>query len=153
MEVPFFSIIIPTYNSAQTLKVCLDSVLGQTYDNFEILIIDGNSKDKTLEIIENYSALNISRFKWVSEKDKGIYDAMNKGIKLAKAEWLYFLGSDDKIFDIELLKQIVSNITNKNKVDVFYGNVTSPRFNGIYDGEFTNEKIFQKKYMSSINFF
>lgn len=153
MGLPLFSIIIPTYNSAQTLKVCLDSLLGQTYNNFEIIIIDGNSTDGTIEIIKNYSSLNPFLFKWISEKDKGIYDAMNKGIKLAKAEWLYFLGSDDKVFDTELLKQIVSNISNGNKVDVFYGNVTSLRFSGIYDGEFTNEKIFQKNICHQSIFF
>lgn len=133
----FFSIIIPTYNSALTVQKCIESILNQTYKNFEILIIDGVSTDNTIEIIRLY---NDSRINILSEPDKGIYDAMNKGIKVAKGEWTYFIGSDDSFYDENVLEYIFAEI-NKQKVDVIYGNVLMAETNKIYDGEFDNEKF------------
>ena len=140
---PKFSIIIPTYNSAKTLQVCLNSILEQSFSDFEVLLIDGVSSEGTIAIIKNYAQLN-EKIHWVSEKDSGIYDAMNKGIKLAKGKWLYFLGSDDHFYNSDVLKLINENIEQDFTFDVIYGNVISPHFNGIYDGEFTNEKIFKQ---------
>lgn len=134
----YFSIIIPTFNSAATLQKCLDSVIQQTYTNFEILIIDGVSTDNTLEIARQF---NDNRIKIISEPDQGIYDAMNKGIIMAKGEWLYFLGSDDEINS----KSVFSNISafDLNNVHVIYGNVEFPG-KIIYDGQFNFEKILEK---------
>lgn len=136
----FFSIIIPTFNSEKTLKQCLNSVVSQTFKDYEVIIIDGLSSDSTLRTIKKYSA-QYELIRWISEKDSGIYDAMNKGIKLAKGEWLYFLGSDDSLFSSDTLNQIQKELQD---FDVVYGNVTSSRFNGIYDGPFTKEKIYEK---------
>ena len=143
MKQPFLSIIIPTYNSINVLQNCLDSIFVQTFLNFEIVIIDGCSSDGTLEIIQKNSASQNSRIRWSSEKDKGIYDAMNKGIKIAKGEWIYFLGSDDKLFNKDVLLKINQKLLDDNTLDVMYGNVYSTRFAGIYDGKFTNDKIFK----------
>lgn len=132
-----FSIIIPTFNSAQIVPECLESILNQSFKAFEILIIDGGSTDNTLEIIKNFDD---ERIKILSEPDNGIYDAMNKGIKMAKGEWLYFLGSDDLLYDENVLNDIQTEI-HKHKVDVIYGNVLMKPTNRIYDGEFTYEKM------------
>ncbi|MAU71115.1 MAG: glycosyl transferase [Pseudozobellia sp.] len=93
-----FSIIIATYNSEKTLEMALISLLDQTEDAFECIICDGASKDSTMGIVARYEpkfkAKNIG-YKWISEPDRGIYDAWNKGLQLAQGEWISFLGSDD----------------------------------------------------------
>ena len=95
------SIIIATFNSDKTLKSTLDSLVGQTYKNFEVIIVDGLSKDNTVSIIKEYEtkfeALNIP-YNWVSEKDSGIYDAWNKALEKVNTPWIAFLGSDDTYY-------------------------------------------------------
>lgn len=90
---PLISIITVVYNGEQFLEETIKSVLNQTYDNVEYIIIDGGSTDGTLEIIRKYeNAIDY----WISEKDDGIYDAWNKGIKVSHGEWIAFLGADDQ---------------------------------------------------------
>jgi glycosyltransferase involved in cell wall biosynthesis len=89
------TIITATYNSEDVLENCIKSIISQTYKNIEYIIIDGASTDNTLAIINKYNA-NIS--KWISEKDTGVYDAWNKGVKLATGEWIMFVGSDDFLY-------------------------------------------------------
>ena len=95
---PFFTIITASYNSEKTIAETITSVINQNFTDYEFLIIDGNSSDKTIAIIKDFvpkfEEKNIC-FKYISEKDKGIYDAWNKGIKLSKGMWISFLGSDD----------------------------------------------------------
>ena len=97
-KAPFFSIITVSFNSEETISETINSVLNQAESNFEYILIDGKSTDKTVEIIQSFEdqfkEKEIS-FKWISEKDTGIYDAFNKGIKLSKGNWISFLGSDD----------------------------------------------------------
>ncbi len=138
MASPFFSIIIPTYNSELLLNKTLDSILSQQFEDFEILIIDGLSTDGTLSIAENKKD---NRIKIASEKDNSIYDAMNKGIRASRGEYLFFLGSDDTFFDNEVLLKVYDNIT-RYKPNILYGNVYSERFGGVYDGEFSAESLF-----------
>ena len=107
----------------------------QTFTDFEVLIIDGVSKDNTLFIASKF---NDPRIKIMSEPDEGIYDAMNKGIKQAKGEWLYFFGSDDTIYDISVLDTVFREIC-KGKIDIIYGNVVVNE--GVYDGVFDFTKI------------
>lgn len=133
-----FSIIIPTYNSANTVTKTLDSIAEQTFKNFEVVLIDGISKDNTIEIIKHYSQKISIQF--ISEKDNGIYDAMNKGIELAKNDWLYFLGSDDYLFSNDVLETVAQNIKNSN-ADVVYGNAFIEQFNKSYGGYFTDERM------------
>lgn len=140
----FFSIIIPTFNSAKTLSICLDSILKQSFQNFEILILDGCSTDDTIITIKNYASLAVSQIVWVSEKDNGIYDAMNKGIVLAKGEWIYFLGSDDKLMADNVLFQINEAIKNSNSLDIIYGDVFDIHTNCITGGEFSKEMLTTK---------
>ena len=151
MPAPLFSIIIPTYNSAATLSACLESIINQHYNNWEVLLMDGLSKDDTLLIASSFTG----KFpvKIISQKDKGIYDAMNSGIASATGEWLYFLGSDDKFFDKDVLTNIAKAINDSPEIDVIYGNVFSERFNGLYDGEFDAEKILTRNISHQAIFF
>lgn len=97
------SIITPSFNSSDYLERAIKSVLNQNYKNWEHIIIDGVSTDKTIDIVRMYPD---SRIKINIEKDNGIYDAMNKGIKMAKGDWLYFLGSDDWLYDEFVLEGV-----------------------------------------------
>lgn len=90
------SIIIATYNSGKTLNAALDSVLKQKYQDWECIVVDGASKDNTMDIVKMYAATDC-RFRYISEPDKGIYDAFNKGWKMAQGEWIHYLGSDDRL--------------------------------------------------------
>ena len=137
---PFFSIIIPTYNSSTTLGPALKSVVHQSFDDFEICVIDGGSNDDTIEIIKE-SAASDNRIKWISEKDGGVYDAMNKGIAMAKGKWLYFLGSDDYLFDKDVLAKVFAFISGNPKADFIYGSVTSSYLGEKYDGAFDQMKL------------
>lgn len=134
---PFLSIIIPTFNSEETLKECLDSILKQTFVNWEVWIIDGVSNDKTVEIANYY---NDERIKILSEPDKGIYDAMNKGIRISTGKWLYFLGCDDTLYDNVVLQTILGD-NDLNYYDIIYGNVYSVYHGGVYNGEWNIDKI------------
>ena len=143
---PIFSIIIPTFNSSVILKSALESILNQSYDNYEILIMDGASTDNTIEIVQSYKD---ERIKIYSEPDNGIYDAMNKGIKVATGQWLYFLGSDDELYENNILEKIYTLI-KRSKSKVIYGNALIigdagwAKNQAIYDGEFTLNKLINK---------
>src|ERR1700722_16529958 len=97
------SIIIPTYNSQNTILTALQSIVKQSFDDFEIIIVDGLSNDDTVTIVKNFQD---DRIKIISELDNGIYDAMNKGIDRAKGDWLYFLGSDDRLYNDTVLEDV-----------------------------------------------
>ena len=122
---PLLSVITVCYNSEKTIKRTIESLLVQSFKGFEYIIIDGKSSDKTIEIIKSYEKefkKNKICFKWISEKDKGIYDAFNKGIKLSEGNWISFLGSDD-IYLPEALKKYKSVIIKSNKIELIYSNV------------------------------
>ncbi|MGM1056431.1 MAG: glycosyltransferase family 2 protein [Bacteroidota bacterium] len=142
---------MPTYNSAATLDLALESIIHQTFQNVEVLIIDGLSIDNTIEIAKKYQ-LQFPEIKIVSEADKGIYDAMNKGIGIAKGEWVYFMGSDDSLYETTTLNQVFDKKQIKN-LDVIYGNVYAVGFNGVYDGEFTHTKLADKNICHQAIFF
>ena len=118
-SLPKISIIIVVHNAAKTLKFAINSIFEQSYKNVEVVVIDGGSTDGTLEILKNNKAENLI---WISEPDKGIYDAMNKGIRICSGEWLYFLGADDQLYDKNVLANIFQN-SNVSGVEFLYGNV------------------------------
>lgn len=99
---PVFSVIIPTLNAEKDIEYCLRSLAEQTFRDFEVLLMDGDSSDNTLKIARSFS--DHLKLTILSEKDKGIYDAMNKGIELSKGRWLYFMGSDDELIGNQVLK-------------------------------------------------
>jgi len=113
------SVITATYNSQNVIASCLDSISSQTYKNIEHIIVDGKSTDKTLEIINKHPC---KPAKVISEKDKGIYDALNKGIKNATGDIIGFLHSDD-IFKRSDTLEIIVNTFNKTSVDIVYGDL------------------------------
>jgi glycosyltransferase involved in cell wall biosynthesis len=145
----FFSIILPTYNAGSTIEAALDSILSQTFRDFELIIIDGLSSDNTLVIASLYTTKD-PRIKISSEADEGIYDAMNKGIQRANGEWIYFIGADDGLHNMDCLQKVYEFITAKNSGKVFYGNAlisgdTNWAYDGqIYDGAFDLEKLIEK---------
>ena len=115
---PKFSIITVTYNAEKVLEDTIQSVISQTYRNVEYIIVDGASKDHTLEIVNKYhNRIN----KVISEPDKGLYDAMNKGIQLATGDYLCFLNAGDKFHDSETLQKIVHTLKGQELPDVIYG--------------------------------
>ncbi len=143
MTAPIFTIIIPTFNCAGTIAACLESILKQTFKDFEILLQDGGSTDETLQVAAAIQSKD-SFIHIVTEKDSGIYDAMNRAISRAQGTWLYFLGSDDRLYDTQVLQDIYAEIIKMPQFEVVYGNVWSERFNGTYDGAFDKNKILQK---------
>ena len=115
------SIITITYNSAKTLQRTFDSVRSQTYNDIEHIIVDGASKDGTREMIEAYVA-KYPNVRWVSEKDDGIYNAINKGIKMATGDIIGLLHSDDVLFCSDSIGHIAAAFETQ-KVDVVYGDL------------------------------
>lgn len=111
---------MPVYNAEAYIEKALNTVFAQTYQNYELLILDSLSTDNTRAVIEKKQSCN-SAIRLLSEKDKGIYDAMNKGISLAKGEWLYFMGCDDVFFDTNVLERF--SFLLKPDVDLVYGDV------------------------------
>ncbi|MBF4465670.1 glycosyltransferase family 2 protein [Flavobacterium sp. LC2016-12] len=120
------SIITVCYNSAATLEKTIFSVANQKYDNIEYIIVDGNSKDKTIEIIKKHKD---KVTKWISEPDKGLYDAMNKGIQMATGDLIGILNSDDTFYSDLVLKEI-ADFHAKNNVDASVGNIVQHNANG-----------------------
>lgn len=115
---PKFSIITVTYNAEKVLEDTIQSVIVQTYHHIEYIIIDGASKDKTPAIIEKYRPyIHVV----VSEPDKGIYDAMNKGLALATGDYLCFLNAGDSLREDDTLMRMVQSIRSKELPDVLYG--------------------------------
>ena len=149
----FISIVIPTFNSENTLSNTLKSICEQTFKSIEILIIDNCSTDNTLRIVADYQELyKTIIFQIHSDADKGIYDAMNKGISLAQGDWIYFLGSDDTLYNNDVLEKIYQ-FTNSKSLDVIYGNVTSELFGGVYAGEFDYPMLMHKNICHQAIFF
>ena len=111
-----FSIITVCYNSETTIEQTIKSVLSQTYKDFEYIVVDGGSKDNTVAILKKYK----SQIKYISEKDNGIYDAMNKGLKMAQGEIICMIGSDD-FYPSDDVLDAVSSAFEKHKTDAIYG--------------------------------
>lgn len=125
---PKFSIITVTYNAGKVLEDTIQSVISQTYHSFEYLIIDGGSKDNTLHIVNQYKD-RIHRI--VSEPDQGLYDAMNKGIRLATGDYLCFLNAGDKLHGMDTLQLMVHSMQKlKELPDVLYGETAIVDSNG-----------------------
>ena len=115
------SIITVTFNSEKTLRYTIESVLNQNYDDIEYLIIDGGSTDSTLDIIKCYEPKFEGKLHYISEPDKGIYDAMNKGILMATGNVVGFLNSDDLFIDKKVAEDIVSAFDTNT--DAIYANL------------------------------
>jgi glycosyltransferase involved in cell wall biosynthesis len=132
---PKVSIITATYNAAPTFERCLESVLSQSRTDWEYIVIDGGSTDGTLELLHRHRD-DIDY--WFSEPDDGVYDALNKGIALARGEWIYFLGADDYLIDPDVLQRIFAE---ELRGLMIYGNVYFTFYGNVYSGEFSRCKL------------
>lgn len=116
---PTFSIITITYNASRWIERTILSVLSQTYPHIEYIIVDGASTDNTVDIIKQY-AHGISH--WISEPDKGLYDAMNKGLQMATGDYVWFINAGDTIYATDTVQRIVASLKKELSLpDVVYG--------------------------------
>ncbi|MDD2246690.1 MAG: glycosyltransferase family 2 protein [Proteiniphilum sp.] len=112
------SVITVTFNAEMTLERTLKSVQEQTYHNIEHVIVDGASKDDTPTLISRYSN---EKMKWMSEPDKGLYDAMNKAVAMASGDYICFLNAGDTFFEKETVEKIMQSFKEKASPDILYG--------------------------------
>lgn len=117
------SIIIVCLNSEKYIGDTLQSLIGQTYQQFEVIVVDGKSNDKTLEIIEGFRLIPDfkNKIRLISEPDSGIYNAMNKGIGIAVGDFIYFLNSDDVLCNNHVIDKIMRHF--KENIDILYGDI------------------------------
>ena len=116
------SLVTVTFNSYRTLRDTIQSVLSQTYPDIEYIIVDGCSQDKTIDIIKEYEPLFHGQLKWISEKDKGLYDAMNKGIRMATGDIIGIINSDDFYHRKDTVMK-VSEAFKNDDIQAVYGDV------------------------------
>jgi len=141
------SIITATYNSGKTLEDTILSVLAQTHTDYEHIIIDGQSKDNTGEIIEKYREQYQGRLRYICEPDKGIYDAMNKGIRMAQGDIVGLLNSDDFYTSADILSKVAQQLED-NQIDAVYGDVhyvNPDKLN--HNVRYYSSRIFSRKWM------
>lgn len=137
------SIITVSYNAENTIENTINSVLKQSYNNIEYIIIDGNSKDSTMKIINRYKG---SIAKIVSENDKGIYDAMNKGIKISSGDIIGILNADDVYFNDNVIEKKISVFKNNKKINGCYSNlIYISKYNKKIVRNWISEKFLYKK--------
>lgn len=132
---PKVTVITITYNAERFLKNTIESIVNQSNKEFEYLIVDGGSKDGTPDIIRQYANTHYASFSeaetrklelcpqicWISEPDKGLYDAMNKGLHLAKGDFVWFINAGDKIYDETTMQTVIDTINDNPSCDVVYG--------------------------------
>ncbi|MHA6249435.1 glycosyltransferase family 2 protein [Pontibacter sp. CAU 1760] len=118
-KAPLISVITVVYNAADFLEATLKSVIEQEYDSFEYIIVDGGSTDGTLDIVRRYE----DRVDyWVSEPDKGIYDAMNKAVLKTRGHYINFMNAGDSFYSSKVLKNVANEIKSRKNIDILYGN-------------------------------
>lgn len=137
------SVITVTFNRAETVRDTIESVLRQEYTDYEYLIIDGSSKDNTVDIIKEYEPKFSGRMRWISEKDKGMYDGINKGIRMATGDVVGIINSDDFYHRNDIFDVIAKSFIENPGVQAIYGDV-----------RFVNPSDLEKtvRYYSSKNF-
>jgi glycosyltransferase involved in cell wall biosynthesis len=147
---PKLSIIVATLNSSSTIASCLESIKKQAFSDYEIILQDGMSSDDTLALVAEFAASNKDMvIRVLQERDSGAYDAMNKAMGRATGEWIYFLGSDDELYDPSGLSKMLASPEAANS-DVLYSNVKMVEPNGtlqdamVYDGPFNLKKLLRK---------
>lgn len=158
---PLVSIVTVVLNGEKHLEKTIQSVINQTYKNIEYIIIDGGSTDRTLDIIKSYKD-KIDY--WLSEPDNGIYDGMNKGLDHAAGGWIYFLGSDDVLYDNEIINDVITFLDENTSLvfgNIIYNDrkIVKSRFNMLtllhntvhHQSAFYNAKLFSNwRYDSGI---
>lgn len=141
------SIITATWNSGDTLRDTMESVLAQSYTDIEHIIVDGLSKDDTMDIVRELEPQYNGRLRYISEKDNGIYDAMNKGIAMASGDIVGILNSDDFYTSKDII-ETVANAFNQNNIDAVYGDIHYVNDNDLNKCvRYYSSKIFSRKLM------
>jgi glycosyltransferase involved in cell wall biosynthesis len=140
------TIITVVHNGGKTLDQTMHSVFNQTYNNIEYIVIDGASSDNTLDIVKIYDEKikngefsNVT-FRWISELDNGIYDAMNKGIDLATGEWINFMNAGDVFCDNFVLNNIANQYLENTRYQFFYSNYY------VWDNKHLKKKLYHASY-------
>lgn len=125
-KTPMISIITVSFNAEATIRRTIESVLSQLYTNYEYIVVDGKSSDRTYEIISSYDDKFEKHgiiYEHISEKDTGIYNAMNKAVKLAKGKWITFMNADDYYADSSVLERVFDEKHKFSDIDIIYGDV------------------------------
>lgn len=117
------SVITATYNSGATLRDTIESVLRQSYPNIDYIIVDGASSDNTMDIVREYEPKFNGRMRYISEPDKGLYDAMNKGLAMAAGDIVGILNSDDFYTSDNILEHVAAELTQNPDTDAVYGDI------------------------------
>ena len=117
------SVVTVTFNSSATIRHTIESVLKQDYPDYEYLVIDGGSKDNTVDIIKEYEPKFGGRMKWISEKDKGMYDGINKGIRMATGDVVGIINSDDFYHRTDVFEIINKSFEENKGIQAIYGDV------------------------------
>lgn len=141
MDLLKVSLIISVLNGSEKIKDTIESILNQSYSNFELIIIDGGSTDKTIDIIKNFDSPMI---RWISEPDKGISDAFNKGIKLATGDYINFQGDGDGFINSNSISDLFTNLDLKER-PIVCGNIQRIDINGNILYKTKIKKRFNKK--------
>ena len=142
------SIITATFNSAGTVRDTLESVLKQSYREFEYIVVDGASKDETVGIIREYEPRFEGRMRWVSERDCGIYDAMNKGIAMATGDVVGILNSDDFFASAGILQAVADKFAEFPDLDAVYGDVQYVSWSDTSAlGRYYSSRVFRRPLM------
>lgn len=140
------SVITVSFNSEKYIRHTIESILQQTYQNYEYIIIDGGSTDGTINIVKEYETNFNGKLKWISEKDHGIYDAMNKGINLCSGEIIGILNSDDW-YEKDTVENIARLFTLEPNTDIVHGKVNIVDFSGKFIKEmYLKENAYDFKY-------
>lgn len=143
---PVISVILVVYNAISYIEGAIQNLVEKTTADCEIVIMDGGSTDGTQEVLNKHKEqIDVL----VMEKDKGIYDAMNKGIRNASGRYLYFIGVDDRL--LVNLSEVITHLKNDNTV--YYGDVLLDKQNKIYDGPFTAAKLVRRNICHQAMFY
>jgi glycosyltransferase involved in cell wall biosynthesis len=151
---PLVTVVTVVYNGAEHLERTIRSIINQSYNNIEYIIIDGGSTDGTVDIIKKYDQ---TVDYWVSEPDNGIYDAMNKGVSLACGDWINFMNAGDIFSDETTLQQVFSDIMNYSTYDCIYSDTLFNYKSGsqlitcdIHKRRIIHQSIIYKKHLHSV---
>lgn len=141
MSTPRFSIIVPLFNMAVPLRVCLTSIVRQTYSNYQVVVVDGGSTDGSMDVAAEFTAELSERLVLHSGPDEGVYDAMNRGVGIASGEWVLFLGADDALYADQTLAEIAAFLDTHSPSDLVYGDVLARSSGARHAGTFDLDRL------------